>query len=1767
MLASRKRIAGALGLGLIASGLLISPASANPAGTGLVIKEVYGGGGNSGATLKNDFVELYNPTGSPISLAGWSLQYRSGNGTAAATNIHALSGSVPANGHFLVQEAAGNGGTDDLPSPDATGTLALSGTGGQIWLASTTTGLDPADGNVITAPPTAGLVDFVGWGPATTSREGAAPAPATTNTTSVSRTATGLDTDGNATDFGAGAPTPTGSGPVAPVALAVTDPGDRSGFVGTAIAPISLAAVGGTAPYTWSASGLPAGITLTGNQISGTPTTAGTSEVTLTATDSATPTAATDTETFTFTVSVVPTQRSIAEIQGTGPRSPFAPAEGTGAGDAVLTRGVVTASYPTGGFQGMYIQAPGPDTDGASDAIFVYGANATPSGVQIGDSVEVVGTVSEFAGTTEITPAAGGVAELDTSLGAIAARDIAYPTTETTREAREGELIAPTDDFTVTNSFGTNQYAEIGLATGDHPLVQPTEVKKSTDAAGIAAVKADNAARAVVLDDASSINYLTTGKDTPLPWMTASKAVRVGASVTLEQPVILEYRNNVWKFQPTEQVTDDGSDVATIEDTRDDNLAPQPVGGDLKLATFNVLNYFNTTGQKYVANGAAQSPPVNTACTYYNDRAGTPIGNNTCGVVTNGTNAGNGPRGAATDVSLARQQAKAVLAINTLGADIVGLEEIENSMKLTGETNRDDAVATLVAALNDAAGAGTWKYVHSPAEALVAAAVSEQDVIRPAFIYKPAKVTPVGQSDILFGTTAFANAREPLAQAFKPAGALDSAAFAVVVNHFKSKGDSTPPQSGEGNDNVTGDQGAFNGDRKRQAAALATFADEFAEARGIEAVFLAGDLNSYSQEDPMQVLYDQGYEAIESDQADDETYSFSGLSGSMDHILGNEAAMAMVTGADVWDINASESPAYQYSRYNYNATLFFDATNPFAASDHNPEVVGLDLPDYSTDHSEVQIIGTNDFHGRLLADGANAAGAAVLAGAVDELRADNADTGFVAAGDLIGASTFESFIQNDEPTIEALNEAGLDVSAAGNHEFDQGYEDLVGRVQDAADWEYIAANVVEPAGRDDLAESWTQTFDTDAGAIKVGYVGAVTEDLPSLVSPAGIQGVTVTDIVDATNTEAAALKADGADLVVLLVHEGSPTTNCASMTDSATTWGNIVTGVDDDVDAIVSGHTHLAYNCSFPVAGWSDREVTDRPVVSAGQYGTFLNRLVFSFDDTTGELVAKSQDVIGLVGTGYAPNAEVAATVAAAKAAADVLGAKPLGQIDGAFNRAQLSTGVENRGGESTLGNLVAEVQRWATRNPESGSAQIAFMNPGGLRADMVGSGTEAFPRTLTYKQAAVVQPFANTLVNMRLTGTQIKTVLEQQWQRDAGGAVPSRPFLRLGVSKGFTYTYDPALAEGSRITGMWLDGEPIVPATSYSVTVNSFLASGGDNFRELANGTGKKDTGKVDLQAMVDYLKEFASTTPLPVDYTQRAVGVSFPADAPETYQAGDHVTFALSSLALSTAADLKDSQVEVSLGDDELGTFDVDNTIGAAVFDEYGTAAVDVVLPAGVDAGDVTLTVTGLQTGTEVLVPITVDAAELEASSLTVGNVKMTYGKSATVKVSVTPKTATGTVRITQGSKLLGSAPVTNGVATVTLKAKSLEPGKVGLTASYSGDASVKPATKAFTVTVAKASSKTNATVTPGKVVVKKTRATVTIRVVGSNGVTATGTVKVRVTGQGTVRVTLRNGKATLRLGKFSGTGKKVVTVDYLGSSRVAGSADRVTFRVTKK
>ena len=935
--------AGASGLALASTLLsVVAPATsahANPTGTGLVISEVYGGGGNVGGLFRDDFIELYNPTAAPISLDGLSLQYRSAAGNAAGTQV--LTGSVPAQTHWLVQEAAGaNTSEPALPAPDATGTFAMSSTGGQVLLIDgmSFTGSGDLAGNP-------GLADMVGWGSTTTSFE-TAVAPGTSNPVSVSRDAAGTDIDDNSADFTAGPPDPQDSaGNAAP--LSVTSIGDRTVPTGVAINPITLAATGGAPPYTWSADALPDGLTLTGDTISGAPTTAGTYHVTVTASDSSEPaqTAAT-----TFTLTAADAQAvSIAQIQGTNTdTSPLA-------GQIVSTQGVVTAVYATGGFNGFYIQTGGTggsqaddQTPGASDAVFVFGSISAQL-VHIGESVDVTGTAAEFAGQTEIDFPT--VTQLATPLPAVQPDTIPWSdlATDAQKEAHEGELMAPQGDFTVTDNFNTNFFGEIELASGDQTLREPTDAGQSDSQAAQDAVAYD-AAHAVTLDDGSSTTFQPTNsssKDLPLPWLTPSTPVSVGSRATFHQPVILDFRNSLWKFQPTLPISGDGSAVATFSDQRTANALPADVGGNVRLATFNVENFFPTTGEAFVADNPGAR------CTYFDDRDGNHIAVNDCSFA----NGAPGPRGAATDASFQRQLAKIVYGINHLGASIVSLEEIENSEKFASP--RDSAVQTLVDALNAEAGAGTWAFAPSPPDADLPP-IAGQDVIRTAFIYKPADVSLVGASHVLADDSGagqpFSIAREPLAQGFKAAGAPDSDAFLVVANHLKSKSadaaklfsDCASGGDSESTDPAA-DQGAFNCTRLHEAQDMWTFAQQQAQALNTDKIFLVGDLNSYGHEDPMQFLLGQGFTDLGA-QFDPAhwSYSFDGLEGSLDHVLASPGAMSLVTGATIWQINAQESVAGQYSRFNYSPTQLFDPNSPWAASDHDPVVVGLHLPVPST---------------------------------------------------------------------------------------------------------------------------------------------------------------------------------------------------------------------------------------------------------------------------------------------------------------------------------------------------------------------------------------------------------------------------------------------------------------------------------------------------------------------------------------------------------------------------------------------------------------------------------------------------------------------------------------------------------------------------------------------------------------------------------------------------------------------------------------------------
>ncbi|WP_240956514.1 ExeM/NucH family extracellular endonuclease [Micromonospora sp. HNM0581] len=1099
----------------------------------------------------------------------------------------------------------------------------------------------------------------------------------------------------------------------------------------------------------------------------------------------------------------VTVNRTIAEVQGAGTATPLA-------GDRVTVEGIVTADHRTGGYNGVYVQTAGSGAQRtvaagtASDGIFVYLTTNTANhpSVAIGDRVRVSGTASEFNGLTQLTIAARSDVQVcahDAPLPAPV--PVELPLDEAARESVESMLVAPVGAYSVSEVYNTNRYGEVVLAAGDQPARTPTDVARpGSDTAQ--ALAADNKLRRLLVDDGRTTNLATAGLLPP--YVSPSSPLRVGDQVETFGPSVLSYGFNEWRLQPTRPVDADTAPAArtTFKATNPRTAGPVDVGGDLRVASFNVLNYF--------------------------------------------VHFGGDARGAADEAALAKQEAKIVSAITALDADVVALEEIENSVRFNAE-DPQQALKRLVSALNNEDGAGTWDYVRTPADLPGA---TQQDVITTAIIFKPAKAQPKGPSRSVNDETVWSNAREPIAQTFT-AGSVD---FIVVANHFKSKSG-----AGTGDNADTGDgQGGWNGDRVRQAGALAAFVERVKTDSGTDDVLLLGDFNAYTQEDPMQVLYDEDYRNL--NDTGRTSYVFNGESGSLDHALASPSLASRVTGVDVWQINAVESYAFQY-----DGPAAFFAPDPYRASDHNPLVVGLDTG-AGDGPVTLQLLSINDFHGRLespaTVGGQPVGGAAQVAGLVDKLRAENPNTAFVSAGDNIGASTFISAIDDDNPTIDALNEAGLLVSAVGNHEFDKGMADLTGRVTDRADFPHLGANVYRGDTRALPAYS-VQTI----GGVRVGFIGVVTEQTGALVSPDGIAGITFRDPVAETNLVAGQLKdgdpANGeADVVVLLAHEGAATENIdtpEALADDAV-FGDF-TRADDTVDVIFSGHTHQPYAFEVPVPG-TDRL---RPIVQAEDYGKRLGRVTLTFDPAAGVITSVDASLVDVVGAPQDP--AVAEIVATAKVRAQELGQRELGQITADIRRAY-TDGNEDRGKESALGNLVADVQLAGTSDAGRGGAQIAFMNPGGLRSDLV----YAPDGTVTYAEAFAVQPFANDVVTRTYTGAQIKQVLEEQWQ--PAGA--SRPVLWLGVSKGFYYTYDPQAAQGSRITSMKLDGRPIDPAGSYRVTVNSFLAAGGDNFTTLAKGTDTVTTGDNDLTMLVSY---FSANSPITADTTPRsAVGQGGP-------------------------------------------------------------------------------------------------------------------------------------------------------------------------------------------------------------------------------------------------------------------------------------------------
>jgi 5'-nucleotidase len=515
-------------------------------------------------------------------------------------------------------------------------------------------------------------------------------------------------------------------------------------------------------------------------------------------------------------------------------------------------------------------------------------------------------------------------------------------------------------------------------------------------------------------------------------------------------------------------------------------------------------------------------------------------------------------------------------------------------------------------------------------------------------------------------------------------------------------------------------------------------------------------------------------------------------------------------------------------------------------------------------------------------DGAAAGGSEYLSAKLNELRQGKKYSLTVAAGDLIGGSPAFSGLFHDEPSVESLNAMKLDVSSVGNHEFDEGVTELL-RMQNGgchpvdgcyfpaepypgADFQWLAANVVnETTGKTPLPPYWVKKIN----AVKVGFIAMTLEATDTLVAAAGIQGWDFKDEAETANALVPTLKKQGVEAIVVLLHEGGSQTPPPGAVDACVGISGPIVAInnalDPEIDAMITGHTHLPYNCKLDDAAGQPRIVT-----SAYSFGRVVSELNLVLDKRTGDVrrdlsTATNHAVIQAV---LAPDPAMTAIIAKWQPLVDAAGSTPVGTITETIYRNganDASPSTDNRAVESPAGNLVADAQLWAT---SSNFAQVAFMNPGGVRSNLTypQSGTEG-NGVVTYAEAFTFQPFGNTLVTFPMTGAQIVSVLQQQCQ-PAGS---SRPFLHLGVSQGFTYDLAKTIVAGNctsvTVSNVKLNGVPLNPVSTYNVTVNNFLADGGDKFTTFGTITAARLDGGNDLLALVNYLGTFSPVAPPSTD------------------------------------------------------------------------------------------------------------------------------------------------------------------------------------------------------------------------------------------------------------------------------------------------------------
>ena len=888
---------------------LLAGLSANAFADGgsVVISQVYGGGGNANATYQNDFIELFNRSGAPVSLKGWSIQYASSAGNSWTNKANLNDVTLEPGQYYLIQgfSQAAVGAT--LPAADQVTSINLSGSAGKVALVKSTTALTTT--NPVVAEP-ANLADMVGFGSAN-GFEGTGAAPTLSNTLAALRNEGGCaDTDDNKADFGTAVPaarnrgtapkvcsgTGGGTPPAAPIVL--NCPATVSGTLGTAFSGVLGASDADSIVNAAVITSTPVnGIDLSGF----TPATAAGGSASVNLAVAAGLSAgiypvvvnfsndAGQSNSCTVNVSVAGLV-SIPQIQGNGATSQYVNTVQT-------TTGVITHKLSGGGF---FIQDPNGDGDpGTSDAIYVFG---TTTAGKVGDLVRVTGTVTEYkpSGATRSYTELGNVtAQSVISSGhTIVPENIQLPNANLANY--EGMLVRFAGPLTVSGNAYLGDRGELVLSNGRRE--NPTNRYRPGTPEAIALAK-ENEQNMVVLDD----GIFTTPAQ--IPYLADDKTVRTGDTVN-DLTGVLDFGaigggGAAFKVQPT--VTPQISRTNARLDK------PEVAAGNVRVASANVLNFFTT-----FTNGSDVEGRTGQGCK---------IGNST---------SKSNCRGADNLQEFVRQRDKIVNELKGLDADVVGLMEIQN--------NGDYAVKYLVDQLNVAVGYPAYAVVQAPP-------ATGTDAIRVAMIYKPAVVTPVGAS---MSDNAAINNRPPMAQTFK--SVANGAKFSLIVNHLKSKGSCGGAGSG---DSDSGDgQGCWNATRVLQAKQLASFIQQVVAASGDPDVLAVGDFNSYGHEDPIAYLNSTGMvnelERFVRPNGIPYSYVFDATSGYLDHALASTSLDAQVAGVTEWHNNADEPEVIDYNLDGKSDDEYVN--NAFRASDHDPVVVSLNLaPAYTNVTGSVKV--------------------------------------------------------------------------------------------------------------------------------------------------------------------------------------------------------------------------------------------------------------------------------------------------------------------------------------------------------------------------------------------------------------------------------------------------------------------------------------------------------------------------------------------------------------------------------------------------------------------------------------------------------------------------------------------------------------------------------------------------------------------------------------------------------------------------------------------